>query len=123
MILRAVVLIFTSLYFGIANADTVTINCDYRYYSDKDGHYPVDGEFKLTFLYDKENDQAYIMGNNGSSRVTHFRQSDSMSFVEVTGTGNVMTTTIAEDLSSVHSRNSVMFGKLLASQYYGSCRN
>ena len=43
-------------------------------------------------------------------------------FIEFTGSGNVVTTTITEKGVSVHSRNSVVFGKLIPSQYYRTCK-
>ncbi|GLO63828.1 hypothetical protein MACH09_43360 [Vibrio sp. MACH09] len=47
---------------------------------------------------------------------------DQITFVEITGVKNVMTTTMAFDNGkSVHSRNTVSFGDLIPSQYYGSC--
>ena len=45
-----------------------------------------------------------------------------VSFVEITGAGNVVTTTVTEKGVCVHSHNSVIFGKLVPSQYYGSCK-
>ena len=38
------------------------------------------------------------------------------------GSGAVQTTTIANDASTVHSRHTMMGGKLMPSQYYGTCQ-
>ncbi len=61
-------------------------------------------------------------GNNGSSEVIAFSSKDRISFVEVTATKNIMSTAIDSKLNSVHSRNSVIAGKLVPSQYYGKCK-
>jgi hypothetical protein len=44
-----------------------------------------------------------------------------LTFVEVTRSGNVMTTTIARDGAAVHSRNAIIGETLFPSQYYGTC--
>lgn len=104
-----------------ANADTATFSCNYVFYNDVEGRHAVKSEFKLTFVIDRENGKAYMVGNNGSSEVEVVFNSDGITFVEITGTGNVMTTTITKNNATVHSRNSIMFGDLLASQYFGTC--
>ena len=78
-------------------------------------------DFNLTFIVDGENNTAYMVGNNGSAEIAILSSSGNINFLEVTDTGNMMTTTIDSKLKSVHSRNSVLFGDLIASQYYGSC--
>jgi hypothetical protein len=75
----------------------------------------------LTYIVDKEADKSYLLGNNGSSEVYRFDSDDQLSFLEVTGTLNIMSTTIDSNMDSVHSRNSVILGKLIPSQYYGKC--
>ena len=63
-----------------------------------------------------------MLGNNGNSPVVHIDKGNGISFIEITGLGNVMSTTIDKKMNSVHSRNSVGFsGELIPSQYYGSC--
>ncbi len=44
-----------------------------------------------------------------------------IAFLEVTATGNLMTTTIDSNGVSAHSRHTVAMGELLASQFYGTC--
>ena len=98
---------------------TNTYKCIFDSYSDAGGiHKEV---LNLTFLVDESADKAYIIGNNGSNEVAHIFRGDGRSFVEITVTGNVFVTTITPDMQAVHSRNSVMFGDLLPSQYYGRC--
>lgn len=117
-ILATVILSFLPI---LALAETTTFVCDYKTWSDEDGNHPVKSEFVLTFLIDGDSGKAFMIGNNGSEEVQVFGGDDSISFVEITATKNIMTTAIANDGSSVHSRNSVMFGDVVASQYYGNC--
>lgn len=62
-----------------------------------------------------------MLGNLGSVEVLEVKSDGQISFIQQTDTGNIMTTTITSDMKSVHSRNSVMLGKLIPSQYYGEC--
>jgi uncharacterized protein YuzE len=105
-----------------ALADPITFICDYPVWSDSTGRHLSDKRFTLTFVVDAEADKAYMLGNNGSERVSVVKREGQVSFIELTSTGNVMTTTIAGDLKSVHSRNSVVVGDLTPSQYYGTCQ-
>ena len=89
-------------------------------WSDEEGIHEAN-DFNLTFIVDGENDTAYMVGNNGSAEIAILSSGGNINCLEVTGTGNMMTTTIDSKLKSVHSRNSVLFGDLIASQYYGSC--
>ena len=105
-----------------ALADTTTFVCDYKTSSDpEDGLQKVTNPFILTFVIDNENDKAYMVGNNGSEEVTIIPNSDGLTFIGITETGNVMATTIVKSGATVHSRNSVMFGDLIPSQFYGQC--
>ena len=105
----------------IAHAETTTFVCDYATWSDQDGNHPVKTEFVLTFLVDGDTGKAYMIGNAGSEEVKIFSGDDYVSFIEITATGNIMTTAIASDGTSVHSRNSILFGEIIPSQYYGTC--
>ena len=98
---------------------TTTYTCNFDSFSDDEGKHS--GELVLTYLVDEDVDKAYIIGNNGSNEVVQIFRGDGRSFLEITATGNVMATTITPSLKAVHSRNSVMFGQLIPSQYYGEC--
>ena len=102
-------------------AETTTFKCEYPSYANEEGLHSVESEFVLTFLVDFDTGKGYILGNVGSSEISILQSDGGMSFIEVTAVGNVMTTTMDDSGKSVHSRNSVMFGELLPSQYYGSC--
>ena len=99
---------------------TQTYICDFSNYSNQKGNHKEN--FKLTFVLDKEAGKSYMIGNNGSNPVTHIDEGNGKSFIEITFSGNVMSTTIDSKMNAVHSRNSVGFtGELLPSQYYGLC--
>lgn len=106
---------------SLAQAKITNITCIYDKYSSPDGLSLVGNEFKLVFLMDSNTKKSYITGNNSSEEVKLIDGDSSFTFVEITATGNIMTTTITKGGESVHSRNSVMFGKLIPSQYYGTC--
>ena len=106
---------------SIASADTVSITCTYELMASNEGMTQPE-DFVLRFLMDGETGKAYMMGNNGSTEVEMILNSgEAWTFVEMTDTGNVMTTTVTVSGDSVHSRNSVLFGELVPSQYYGTC--
>ncbi|WP_161849249.1 hypothetical protein [Bradyrhizobium sp. CCBAU 051011] len=65
--------------------------------------------------------KAVIIGNAGMSDVEAVGGSQGITFQEKLGSGAVQTTTIAKDGSSVHSRHTLIGGKVTPSQYYGSC--
>ena len=103
------------------SAEIVTFVCDYTTVSTSEGHKKVSNSFVLTFIVDSDSDNAYMMGNQGTEDVILIAGDDKVTFIEVTDTKNVMSTTIDSVSNSVHSRNTVLFGELVASQYYGSC--
>jgi hypothetical protein len=99
---------------------TQTFECVFTNFSDQRGNHKE--TLKLTFLIDKGAEKYYMVGNNGSNPVVYFDRGNGISFVEVTGSGNIMSTTIDTKMNAVHSRNSVgILGELLPSQFYGSC--
>ena len=103
-----------------ALAYPVTYTCEFDTYSDEEGLHAAES-FKLIFIRDDQRDTTYMLGNNGSVEVAYFRTSESVNIMEQTATGNLMVTTITDNNDAVHSRNSVILGDLVASQYYGSC--
>lgn len=105
----------------LAYAGTTTYSCNYTTYSDQEGNHKVEKTFELNFIVDKPAGKSYLLGNNGSTEVKLLESNDQIALLEVTASGNFMTTAIDSKLNSVHSRNSVMFGEILPSQYYGKC--
>jgi len=119
---RNLIIVLFAILPSMAFSATITFECDYSSYSDNEGHHAVENEFKITFLIDEDAGKSYIIGNNGSNEVILLPgASGNFSFIEITDTRNVMTTTITSEGESVHSRNSVMFAELIATQYYGKC--
>jgi len=105
-----------------ALSETVTLRCSYPTYSTEKGLHH-DDNFNMIFLVDTEKGTAYIIGNQGSEEVTFIpnKFGGGYTFVEVTPSGNVMTTTIDTNMTTVHSRNTIMDGNLVPTQYYGTC--
>ncbi len=114
-------LIFILLFPLHAFAETVNYSCNYRSYSNSEGNHKVKDKFELNFIVDRATGKSYLLGNAGSSEVKALESKDRVAFLEVTATGNIMTTAIDSKFNSVHSRNTVMYGELLPSQYYGKC--
>ena len=117
--LKITQLIISLLLCSSAYAAPTTIICNYDKYSNNEGIHDAK-EFKLTFIIDNEKETYYLLGNNGTEKVHPINNNEGISFLEVTATGNVMTTTIDSNKTSVHSRHTVI-GGLIPSQYYGAC--
>lgn len=116
--------LFTTLLFlfpTLVYANTVTFKCNYNSYSDQEGNHKVKQKFELNFIIDEVSGKSYMMGKNGTVEVVTFLSDGQITFVEKTQTGNIMTTTIDSASNSVHSRDTVIFGEILPSQYYGKC--
>lgn len=115
-----VVISLTVMTSNVVHAAT-NFNCSYSSYSDEKGNHKADN-FDLVFLVDENDDnKSYIIGNNGSENILYVENTSGVSFIEITGTGNVMTTVITNDMKSVHSRNAIIINDLVPSQYYGEC--
>jgi len=102
-------------------SETITFECTFVDFVDQEGLHKEKKPLTMTYFIDGTTKKAYSIGSTGTSEVIPVAGSDQISFVEVTASGNVMTTTIVGTNSAVHSRNSVLFGELIPSQYYGSC--
>ena len=102
-------------------AETTNYSCNYTSYSDNEGNHKVKDKFELNFIVDSATGKSYLLGNAGSSEVKALEAEDRVAFLEITATGNIMSTAIDSKLNSVHSRNTIMYGELLPSQYYGKC--
>ena len=104
----------------MARAETVRWRCNYTSYASPERVVAV--AFPMEFVVDTITRKAVIMGNNGMSDVAVVSGTEGFTFQETLSSGAVQTTTIAKDGSSVHSRHTIMLGKLTPSQYYGACR-
>ena len=106
----------------ISFSETDTYVCNYITYCNESGLHEDKKSFKLIFVVDRSNNNAYMVGNMGSTEVSLVPSiAGGITFVEVTPGGNVMTTTISSNGKSVHSRNSIIDGELVPSQRYGIC--
>ena len=103
-----------------AQAETLRWKCDYTSTASPESVVAV--KFALEFAGDTITGKAVIIGNNGMADVAVVSGKQGITFQETLGSGAVQTTTIAMDGSSVHSRHTIMLGKLTPSQYYGTCR-
>lgn len=100
----------------------INYDCIFPKYASIDGLKKAKNFF-LKFKIDTQSGKSYQEGNNGLSDVTliYNESAKSVTFIEVTSGKNVMTTTIVPNGQAVHSRNTVMLGHMLPSQYYGTC--
>ena len=107
----------------MVHANTHTYVCDYEQYSDSKGLHDVKDQFNITIIYDTDADRSYMVGELGTTDlIPVFNIGGGITFIETTDSGNVITTTInIPTRESVHSRNSLVFGELIPSQYYGKC--
>jgi hypothetical protein len=105
-----------------ALCDTMTYTCRYQSYSDRKGNHKMAEDFKLVFVVDTEKEKAKTIGSKGSFDVEMlYSPSGGMTFIEMIDGGKVLTTTIDPSGKSVHSRNIIVEGEILPSQYYGTC--
>lgn len=114
--------LFLSILCHAAFAGTHTFECSYESYSDEKGSHKVKDSFAMSFLVDQSTKKAYMLGNLGSTEVKMIPNTNGVTFVEVTVTGNVMVTVISDNGSSVHSRNGMVLGSIVPSQFNGRCK-
>lgn len=105
-----------------SHASTISFTCSFSVNASPSGLKKESKPFELRFVADPQAVKAYLIGNNGSSEVKAVgNKGDGMTFIETTDTGNIMVTAITASGEAVHSRNGIMNGKLIPSQYYGKC--
>jgi hypothetical protein len=113
--------------FGFA-ADTkhTTFACEFTTYATEKGTFKGD-PVRFTIVSNDTNGTYTLKGKTGQSRGNIIKGDKGLSFIKVTNLGNITTTTITyvppfdKEQKAVHSRNILTGGKLLASQYYGTC--
>jgi len=107
---------------AVASAAPNSLVCTYDTYSNETGNHKAEDGFILKFIVDTESGKAFMAGNQDIVEVSPVPGPEkSMNFIEITPGGNVMTTVVTSNGKSVHSRNTVLFGDLLPTQYYGHC--
>ena len=100
-------------------AEVLTWDCYFETRIDADGE--ANEKMHLIFKVDSVSQKAYMEGNAGFVEVSIFVGSYAFSFTEQVGSGAVQTTTITKDGLAVHSRNTVIFGEIVAAQHFGTC--
>jgi hypothetical protein len=110
-----------ALFPAVAYGATSSYTCKFSVEATPKGLAKQAPPFELRFVVDASARKAYLMGNAGSSEVQVIPNQDGISFVEITGSGNVMVTAITNSGEAVHSRNGIMFKELVPSQFYGKC--
>ena len=89
------------------------------------------GRFDETLHFDSINvktSSARLIGNQGASDVQVVATASGLTFIEITGFGNIMVTTVfgahnnEGNLIAVTSRHTSVFDKPIPQQYYGSCK-
>ena len=121
--MRTVLTFFAVLAFTTnTQAATISFTCNFSTVASLSGVKKESKPFEMRFISDTQTKKTYLVGNNGSSEVTAIQnQGGGVTFVETTDSGNVMVTAIATSGQAVHSRNGIMSGKIIPSQYYGNC--
>ena len=118
-----VALLVSSAPYRTGAEELTTFKCSYGRVADGEELAATKEPFSLIFVADKKGD-ATLVGNNGSSKVTGVWQKNGqgVTFIEITESGNVMTTAIDAANKSAHSRSTILGGHVIPSQYYGECR-
>ncbi|RPJ15412.1 MAG: hypothetical protein EHM37_03695 [Deltaproteobacteria bacterium] len=105
-----------------ALCDTMTYTCHYQSYSDRKGNHKMAEDFFFDDAAATEKQKAKTIGSKGRFDVEMlYSPSGGMTFIEMIDGGKVLTTTIDSSGKSVHSRNIIVEGEILPSQYYGTC--
>jgi len=126
--MKNVLLVVLLSVFGLASENKqTTYSCEFSTYATDKGSFRGD-VMRFTIVTNDTNGTYSMKGNNSVSRGNIIRGDKGLSFIKVTKLGNITTTTMSRippidgKQKSVHSRNILSKGKLLASQYYGTCQ-
>lgn len=103
-----------------ASSENLRYNCNFPIFADSDG-LGAAKDFTLEFNRDSITNDAFMVGNNGTSNVLSIDGHSGVTFLELLSSGAVQTTTISSDSSAVHSRHTMVGPALVPSQYYGTC--
>lgn len=121
--MRTLIAIIIFVFFGFQTAKSapITILCDYDKYASVKYVDNVVEIFQLTFTVDKETSEAKVIRKNGITDVQLYPTGGGFTFIEINERGNVLTTTVDMHGKSAHSRNTILDGELVPSQFYGIC--
>jgi|GEM_PF-1242550 len=104
-----------------------TYVCEFPTYTTQKGTFQSDPAVRFTIVANDVNGTYTLTGSRGQSVGNIIKGDKGLSFIKVTKLGNITTTTMTmvppydKEQTAVHSRNILAGGKLLASQYYGTC--
>lgn len=115
------IIVFFFLGLQTAQSSPTTIICDYDKFASIQKVDKVVEIFQLTFAVDKETSEAKVIRKNGITEVQLLPTGGGFTFIEVNERGNVLTTTVDIHGKSAHSRNTILDGELIPSQFYGTC--
>ncbi len=115
------IIVFVYLGLQPAQSAPTTITCDYDKFASIQKVDKVVEIFQLTFTVDKETSVAKVIRKNGITDLQLLPTGGGFTFIEVNERGNVLTTTVDIHGKSVHSRNTILDGELIPSQFYGNC--
>lgn len=124
--LRSCLLIaITLLITNFAQAKSNALVCHYPIFGSEAGLKKYGKSFELKLRFDVQSGYATLIGEGGTAKLKMIKSRDkgSLTFIEITPSGNVMTLTVDAHDKSVYSRNTTISGKLNASQSYGTCRS
>ena len=124
---NALLVVLLSVFGLAADKKQTTYACEFPTYGTHKGAFQSDPVVRFTIVANDANDTYTLKGTTGQSKGNIIRADQGISFIKVTKLGNITTTTMTnvppydKDQTAVHSRNILAGGKLLASQYYGTC--
>jgi len=126
--MKNILLVLLLSVFGVAaEKRQTTYACEFPTYGTQKGAFKSDPVVRFTIVSNDSNGTYTLRGTTGQSTGNIIKGEKGLSFIKVTKLGNITTTTITnvppydKDQTAVHSRNILADGKLLASQYYGTC--
>ena len=123
---NVLLMVLVSVFGFAADTKQTTFACEFTTYATEKGTFKGD-PVRFTIVSNDTNGTYTLKGTSGQSRGNIIRGDKGLSFIKVTNLGNITTTTITyvppfdKEQKAVHSRNILTGGKLLASQYYGTC--
>jgi hypothetical protein len=126
--MKKILLVVLMSVLGLASENKqTTYSCEFTTYATPKGSFHGD-VIRFTIVTNDTNGTYTMKGNNSVSQGNIIRGDKGLSFIKVTKLGNITTTTMSRippidgQQEAVHSRNILSGGKLLASQYYGTCQ-
>lgn len=115
------ILLFLSVIVINQACASITYNCKFHHVNNPDKIEKLKKPFEFKIISDDMKRTYYLIGDIGSTNLTKVVHLSGVNFIEISDIGNITLTTIANNGKAVHSRNSLMFGDFIPSQYYGVC--